>query len=188
MHLIVGLGNPGKEFEHTRHNAGFDTVSLLAEKHNIRLNKSRCKALTGEGVIAGQKVLLALPQTYMNLSGEAVSPLMSFYKLPLTNLLVVYDDIDLPKGRLRVRPGGSAGTHNGMRSIIYRLGQDAFARVRVGIGKPDNPQMDLKDFVVGHYPREDWKEMFDCFLRAGEAVEEILANGVEKAMSRFNGA
>lgn len=97
MHLIVGLGNPGKEFEHTRHNAGFDTVSLLAEKHNIRLNKSRCKALTGEGVIAGQKVLLALPQTYMNLSGEAVSPLMSFYKLPLTNLLVVYDDIDLPK-------------------------------------------------------------------------------------------
>ena len=178
MFLIVGLGNPGKEFAHTRHNAGFDTVGLLADKHSIRLNKSRCRALTGEGSISGQKVLLALPQTYMNLSGEAVRDLVAFYKLPLSQLIVVYDDIDLPM----------AGTHNGMRSILYQLGQEGFPRVRVGIGRPQHPQMDLKDFVVGHYPKEDWKTMFDCYLRAGEAVEAVLSEGVEKAMTKFNGA
>ncbi len=187
MHVIVGLGNPGREYEHTRHNAGFDTVTLLAQRHGIRINKLRFKSLLGEGTIAGERVLLVLPQTYMNLSGEAVRPLCDFYKLPLDNLIVVYDDIDLPRGKLRVRGAGSAGTHNGMRSILYQLGNENFPRVRVGIGRPEHPQMDLKDYVTGHFPRDEWQTMFDAYQRAGQAVEEILRSGVEKAQAAYNG-
>ena len=135
MFLVVGLGNPGRKYEHTRHNVGFDVVDILSQKYDIPLRKSRCKAITGEGVIAGQKVALALPQTYMNLSGESVVQLVNWYKPEMDQLLVCYDDIDLPDGKVRFRPSGSAGTHNGMRNIIYLLGRDDFPRMRVGTGR-----------------------------------------------------
>ena len=147
MFLVVGLGNPGRKYEHTRHNVGFDVVDILSQKYDIPLRKSRCKAITGEGVIAGQKVALALPQTYMNLSGESVVQLVNWYKPEMDQLLVCYDDVDLPDGKVRFRPSGSAGTHNGMRNIIYLLGRDDFPRMRVGTGRPPE-HMDLKDYVL----------------------------------------
>ena len=141
-YIVVGLGNPEKKYEHTRHNVGFDVLQVLSQKLDIPLNKLRCKALTGEGRIGGERVVLAAPQTYMNLSGQSVVELLRWYKADAKHLIVVYDDVDLPQGRLRVRAGGSAGTHNGMRNIVYLTGRDDFPRVRIGIGKPE-PGRDL---------------------------------------------
>ena len=136
MVLIVGLGNPGAKYARTRHNVGFDVVEILAARNQIELNRTRCKAKVGEGRIGNVRVALAQPQTYMNLSGEAVTQLVNWYKVAPEELLVVYDDVDLPFGRVRIRPKGSAGTHNGMRNILYLLGRDDFPRLRVGIGRP----------------------------------------------------
>lgn len=181
MYLIVGLGNPGAKYAHTRHNAGFDVVDILGQRFQIPLRRTRCRATIGEGVIAGQKVVLAQPETYMNLSGEAVSALVQFYKPEMSNLLVVYDDVDLPEGRLRMREKGSAGTHNGMRNIIYQLGRDDFPRLRVGIGRP--PEfMDLADYVLsGYHTPELRKTMFDAFCHAADAVEMLLRDGFARA-------
>ena len=186
MYLIVGLGNPGAQYAHTRHNVGFDVVDTLARKLGVTIGRERDEALLGECFIAGQKTILALPQTYMNLSGEAVSRLVRWYRLPPENLMVVYDDVDLPQGRLRVRAGGSAGTHNGMRNIVYLTGRDDFPRVRIGIGKPE-PGRDLAAYVLGKYPPEARQAMFDAFLRAADAVQAIVTGGAEAAMARFNG-
>ena len=186
MYLIVGLGNPGAQYAHTRHNVGFDVVDTLARKLGVTIGRERDEALLGECFIAGQKTILALPQTYMNLSGEAVSRLVRWYRLPPENLMVVYDDVDLPQGRLRVRAGGSAGTHNGMRNIVYLTGRDDFPRVRIGIGKPE-PGRDLAAYVLGKYPPEARQAMFDAFLRAADAVQAIVTDGAEAAMARFNG-
>lgn len=184
-YIVVGLGNPEKKYEHTRHNVGFDVLQVLSQKLDIPLNKLRCKALTGEGRIGGERVVLAAPQTYMNLSGQSVVELLRWYKADAKHLIVVYDDVDLPQGRLRVRAGGSAGTHNGMRNIVYLTGRDDFPRVRIGIGKPE-PGRDLAAYVLGKYPPEARQAMFDAFLRAADAVQAIVTDGAEAAMARFN--
>ena len=185
-YIVVGLGNPEKKYEHTRHNVGVDVLQVLSQKLDIPLNKLRCKALTGEGRIGGERVVLAAPQTYMNLSGQSVVELLRWYKADAKHLIVVYDDVDLPQGRLRVRAGGSAGTHNGMRNIVYLTGRDDFPRVRIGIGKPE-PGRDLAAYVLGKYPPEARQAMFDAFLRAADAVQAIVTDGAEAAMARFNG-
>lgn len=179
MYIIVGLGNPGKKYEHTRHNVGFDVVEILSQKYDIPLLKLRCKAVVGEGMIRGQRVVLAQPQTFMNLSGESVVELMNWYKAEPEHLIVVYDDVDLPEGRLRFRPSGSAGTHNGMRNIIYLLGKENFPRVRVGIGRPAEG-WDMKDWVLATYNTPELrKTMFDAYLNAADAVATLIGDGVD---------
>ncbi|HIQ83727.1 MAG TPA: aminoacyl-tRNA hydrolase [Candidatus Pullichristensenella stercorigallinarum] len=191
MYVVVGLGNPGRKYEHTRHNVGFDVVDVLAQRNNISLARLRCKAVVGEGIISGQRVALALPQTYMNLSGESVVQLVNWYKPERDQLIVCFDDVDLPEGKLRFRPSGSAGTHNGMRNIIYLLGRDDFPRLRVGIGRPPEG-WDLKDYVLtGYRTAADRQTMFDAFVAAAETVERLIAGGVDAARKRvaeFNNA
>lgn len=184
MYIIAGLGNPGKRYENTRHNIGFITVDRLGENHGIKINKIKHKALVGEGSIAGQKVLLVKPQTYMNLSGQSIREIISFYKPDISKLIVVYDDIDLPPGNMRIRPSGSAGTHNGMRSIIYDLQRDDFPRVRIGIG--GERRMSLADYVTGGFNKEERQVMEESVVRAAAAVECILSDGIDKAMNLYN--
>jgi len=186
MYLIVGLGNPGAQYEHTRHNVGFDVLTLLSEKLHIPINRSKSNALVGEGQFQGEKVALCKPQTYMNLSGEAVQALLHWYKLPPERLLVIYDDIDLAPGWLRIRKDGSAGTHNGMRSIVGCIGTEAFPRIRVGIGgRP--PAFELADWVLSRYQTpEDRQIAFDAYNAAADAAMEWMRNGVQSAMNRYN--
>ena len=186
MFIVVGLGNPGKKYEHTRHNVGFDVVEILSQKYDIPLLKLRCKAVVGEGMIRGQRVVLAQPQTFMNLSGESVVQLLNWYKPEEDHLLVAYDDVDLPEGRIRFRPSGSAGTHNGMRSVIGLLGRQDFPRLRVGVGKKPEG-WELADWVLSHYQTEaDRKTQFDAFLRAADVVDDLMKNGLESAMRMAN--
>jgi PTH1 family peptidyl-tRNA hydrolase len=184
MYIIAGLGNPGRRYENTRHNIGFITLDHLGEKHGIRINKIKYKALVGEGNIAGQKVILVKPQTYMNLSGQSIREIMSFYKPDISKLIVVYDDIDLPSGNMRIRPSGSAGTHNGMRSIIYDLQRDDFPRVRIGIG--GERKMSLADYVTGGFNKEEKKVMKESVIHAALAIETILSDGIDRAMNQYN--
>lgn len=183
LYLIVGLGNPTDQYAHTRHNAGFDVVDLLARKINAKINRHRFRALVGEAKYEGHRLILALPQTYMNLSGESVSKLVSWYKPDV--LLLVYDDADLPAGSVRVRASGSAGTHNGMRSVVESLGRADFPRVRVGIGAPPEG-WELYNYVTSHYPPEAWKIAEKSFERAAEAVLAVVRDGVDAAMREFN--
>jgi len=179
MYVVVGLGNPGRKYEHTRHNVGFDVLEVLSQKYDIPIRKIRCKAVVGEGTIRGERVVLAQPQTFMNLSGESVVQLLNWYKCEPQNLIVVYDDVDLAEGKLRFRPSGSAGTHNGMRNIIYLLGKQDFPRVRVGIGRPPEG-WDLKDWVLAPYNTPELrKTMFDAYMNAADAVATLIAEGVE---------
>ena len=168
MYIIAGLGNPGKKYENTRHNMGFLAVDLLAEKYGIRIDKIKFKALVGEGRIAGQKVLLVKPQTYMNLSGQSIVEVMNFYKVEIENLIVIYDDIDIPTGTIRLRKKGSAGTHNGMRNIVYLLGDDGFPRIRVGIGRTDGKQPDLIHYVTSGVPKEEVAPLEEALTKAAE--------------------
>lgn len=184
MYIIVGLGNPGKRYEQTKHNVGFITIDVLAEKYGIHINKIKHKALVGEGIIFGQKVLLIKPQTYMNLSGNSVREIVAYYKPPIENLVVVYDDIDIPMGSLRIRKSGSAGTHNGMRSIIYDLQNDKFPRVRIGIG--GDRHIPLSDYVIGGFRKEDKAIMEESITRAVSALECILEKGIVHAMNEYN--
>ena len=184
MYIIVGLGNPGRRYEHTKHNIGFITLDFLAERHNIKINKIKHKALIGEGIICGQKTVLVKPQTYMNLSGNSVREVVSYYKPQMENLIVVYDDIDIPKGNIRIRKRGSAGTHNGMRSVIYDLQDDGFPRVRIGIG--GERRMRLADYVTSGFHKEEKKQMEGSVIRAAEALECILSSGIDKAMNEYN--
>jgi len=183
MYIIAGLGNPGKKYENTRHNIGFITLDYLAERHDIKINKIKHKALVGEGRIAGQKVLLVKPQTYMNLSGESLREVMDYYKVDIEDMIVVYDDIDLPAGIVRIRKKGSAGTHNGMRSIVQHLGQD-FPRIRMGIG--NDRRGDLVDFVLGGFSKEDREVLEPAVERAALAIESYVDEGIEKAMNKYN--
>ena len=189
MYVVVGLGNPGRKYEHTRHNVGFDIVDVLAQRNNITLARLRCKAVVGEGTIAGQRVALALPQTYMNLSGESVVQLVNWYKPERDQLIICFDDVDLPEGKLRFRPSGSAGTHNGMRNIIYLLGRENFPRVRVGIGRPPEG-WDMKDWVLAPYQTKELRQtMFDAYLHAADVVAEWIEKGVDSArqlVGKFN--
>lgn len=184
MYVIAGLGNPGKKYENTRHNMGFITVDRLAEKHDIRIDRLKFKSLVGEGRIAGRRVLLVKPQTYMNLSGEAIREVMRFYKLEPEKLIVIYDDIDIELGALRIRKFGSAGTHNGMRSVVYQLQSDRFPRVRIGIGS--QKKGDLVNFVIGGFSKEEVPVLEDTVDRAVSAVECMLAEDVDIAMNRYN--
>lgn len=184
MYVIVGLGNPGKRYENTKHNIGFITVDFLAERNNIKVNKIKHKALVGEGMISEQKVLLVKPQTYMNLSGNSVREIMDYYRADIEKLVVIYDDVDIPMGRLRIRKKGSAGTHNGMRSIIYDLQEDGFPRVRIGIGT--DKKIPLAGYVLGGFGKEEAKLMEDAVERAALSVECILEKGIDIAMGEYN--
>lgn len=186
LFLVIGLGNPGTKYEHTRHNVGFLTIDLLSMKYGIKVAKLKHKALLGEGIIEGQRVVLAKPQTFMNLSGESIREIVEWYKVPMSNVIVVYDDIDLALGKIRVRPGGSSGTHNGMKSIIYQLQEDTFPRVRIGIGKPPE-NWDLADYVLSRFGEEERPTIIESIKKAAEAVSAIISLGTETAMNKFNG-
>lgn len=186
MFVIVGLGNPDKKYEKTRHNIGFDVIDALADKYNISVNDKKHKALCGTGVIEGMKVLLVKPQTYMNNSGESVGEIMNFYKLDAEEeLLVIFDDISLKPGNIRIRKKGSAGGHNGIKSIIANTGTQNFKRIKVGVGeKPEG--WDLADHVLGHFSEEDRKEVELAIADAVKATCLILADDIDQAMNEFN--
>ncbi|HWP79922.1 MAG TPA: aminoacyl-tRNA hydrolase [Candidatus Acidoferrum sp.] len=185
-YLIVGLGNPGREYRLTRHNVGFMAVDYLAQTAKADIRKLKFHALTGNAVIAGVPVLLMMPQTFMNLSGEAVGEAARFYKLPPERVIVIFDDADLPLGTLRVREKGSSGGHNGIKSIIAHLGSEEFPRVKIGIGPKPHPEMELADFVLQAFTAADQKVLFDRFSRVAEGVELILKGDVRLAQSRIN--
>lgn len=187
MYVLAGLGNPGKEYERTRHNTGFEAIDYLSALYRIPVGKEKFKALLGEGMIQGEKVLLVKPQTFMNNSGEALRAIMDFYRLESEKLIVIYDDIDLDSGMIRIRARGSAGTHNGMRSILYHLGTEEFPRIRIGIGKPD-PRVDLISYVLSKQSQEEQRTMIEAIEKVSEAVAVIMTSGIEAAMSKFNEA
>ncbi len=184
--VIAGLGNPGNKYENTRHNVGFSTIDLLSSKHGIKVNKLKHKALTGEGTIAGERVLLVKPQTFMNLSGECIRDIAEWYKLPMDNIIIVYDDVDLPVGTVRIRPKGSSGTHNGMKSVIYQLQSDEFPRIRIGIGKAPEG-WDLADYVLSRFSADETGAIRESIERAADAAAAIVASGVSAAMNQYNG-
>ena len=185
--LLVGLGNPGSKYESTRHNMGFLAVDGLARRKGFRFNKLRFRAWTAEWMVNGEKVLVMKPQTYMNLSGESVGEAARFYKIPADHVVVISDDISLPVGKLRIRTGGSAGGHNGLKNIIQHLGTDQFPRVRVGVGEKPHPDYDMADWVLGKFQGEDKKAIDGAVKRAADAVECLLKEGPDRAMNRFNG-
>lgn len=185
MKIIVGLGNPTNEYKDTRHNAGFMAIDAIADRHNISVDTKKHKALIGKGIIEGEKVILAKPQTYMNLSGESVREIIDFYKCDACDLIILYDDIYLDVGKLRIRKKGSAGGHNGVKNIILHTGTDVFDRIRIGVGKkPD--KYDLVDYVLGHFSNEDKVLMAGGAKDACDAVECIIRDGADKAMNKFN--
>ena len=186
MYIIVGLGNPSKQYEGTRHNAGFMTLDVLADRYNIDISEKKHKALCGKGVIEGNKVVLLKPQTFMNLSGESVRAAADFYKVAPEEIIVIYDDIRLEPGQLRVRKKGSAGGHNGMKNIIAHLGTQDFPRIRVGVGeKPAG--MDLADYVLGRFSKGERELLEEAFKEGAQAAVAILCDGIESAMNQFNG-
>ncbi len=186
MFIIVGLGNPTKEYSGTRHNVGFDVIDAIADKYNISVTERKHRAFCGSGVIAGRKVILVKPQTYMNLSGESVRGFVDFYKLDVeTEVLVIYDDVSLDVGQLRIRKKGSAGGHNGIKNIIQHLGTNVFQRIKVGVGEKPK-EYDLADYVLGHFAKAEKELMEDGYQNATEAVELILQDDIDSAMNRFN--
>ncbi len=186
MFLVAGLGNPEKKYEDTRHNIGFEAAMLFAEKNGIRLNKSKFKAVFGEGSVCGEKVIVALPQTYMNLSGESVGAIASFYKINSENIIILHDDISLPVGKIRIRPKGSAGGHNGLKSIISCIGSDTFDRIKIGVGAPQHEDYDLADYVLGKFSAEEKKLLVPVLENVCDAVKCIMSDGEQKAMNKFN--
>ena len=184
MYIIAGLGNPGKKYEQTRHNMGFLAGDFLAEKYDIKVNKIRFRALTGEGRIAGQKVLLLKPQTYMNLSGESVRLALEYYKVSPQELIVIYDDIDIQAGMIRIRKKGSAGTHNGMRNILYHIRTEDFPRIRVGIGS--GRKEDMINYVTGSVPKDEITLLKEAADKAACGAACIVEKGIEKAMNEYN--
>lgn len=187
MFLIAGLGNPGRKYEKTRHNMGFDVVDELIDRYRIPQGGIGHKAMYGKGIIAGEKVMLAKPLTYMNLSGESIREFVNYYKIdPETELLVIYDDIDLEPGQIRIRKKGSAGGHNGIKSIIGQLGTQNFYRIKVGVGaKPSG--WDLADHVLGHFSSQERELVDEAVKKAADAVETILEKGIDAAMNQYNG-
>ena len=185
MYLIAGLGNPTREYEKTRHNVGFEAIDILADKAGTTVTEKKHKALYGKGYIGGQKVILAKPQTYMNLSGESIREIADFYKIEPENIIILCDDINLSEGQLRIRLKGSAGGHNGIKSIIAHLGTQEFPRVKVGIGEKP-PRMDLADYVLGHFSSGEKKIMEEAAKEAADAICEIVNVGIEQAMNDHN--
>ena len=186
MFIIVGLGNPTAEYAGTRHNVGFDVIDAIADKYNISVTERKNRAFCGKGMIAGQKVILVKPQTYMNLSGESVRGLVDYYKIDVeTELLIIFDDVSLDVGQLRIRKKGSAGGHNGIKSIIQHLGTNVFQRVKVGVGEKSK-EYDLADYVLGHFSKAEKEIMLEGYRRTTEAIEMILQGNLDAAMNEFN--
>ena len=185
-YMIVGLGNPGRQYETTRHNAGFICLDLLSEKHGIKITKLKFKSLMGDGRINGRRCLLLKPQTFMNLSGEAVRDAAEFYKIPPERIIVICDDITLDPGKIRIRRKGSAGGQNGMKNIIYHLNSDNFPRIKVGIGAKPNPDYDLADWVLSHFTKDEAKLIKEAAEKAVGSVEYMVEDKIDKAMSEYN--
>ena len=184
--LVVGLGNPGSQYENTRHSAGFAVIDALADRGDFPVQRLKFHALTNTATVGGQGVLVMKPVTYMNLSGQAVGEAARFYKISPDHVLVISDDVDLPLGKLRIRKGGSAGGHNGLKSIIQHLGTDQFPRLKVGVGGKPHPDYDMADWVLGKLQGEDKRIMDDAAVRAAQAVECLLSQGIDRAMNQFN--
>lgn len=185
MYLIVGLGNPEPDYSKTRHNMGFDVINELAEKYEIDLSRTKYEGIYGSGIIGEEKVVLVKPQTYMNSSGKCIKPFVDFYKIPLENVLVIFDDMDIPVGEIKVRKQGSGGSHNGAKSVIHELKSELFPRIRVGIGKPIE-EYNSVDYVIGEIDEETYSKLQEGVPKAITAIEEVLKNGIEVAMSRCN--
>ena len=187
MYIIVGLGNPGRQYENTRHNIGFDVIETLADRNYIAVLEKKHKAIIGKGFVEGQKCILAKPQTFMNLSGESVRQLLDYYKVDEeSELIVISDDVSLDVGQIRIRKKGSAGGHNGLKNIIAHLGHDTFTRVKMGVG--EKPQgYDLADYVLGHFTDQERKVMDEAAKRAADAIHTIIVKGADAAMNEFNG-
>lgn len=186
MFLIAGLGNPGKQYEMTRHNIGFEVIDYISKEYNIKVNKIKHKALIGEGMLQGERVILAKPQTYMNLSGESIREICSYYKLGAENIIIIYDDIAIPSGSVRIRAKGSAGGHNGMKSIIYQLQTDEFMRLRIGVGAPKHKDYDLKDYVLGRFGRDEADDIISAVKSCPDALVMMMRSGANAAASKFN--
>jgi peptidyl-tRNA hydrolase, PTH1 family len=186
MYIIVGLGNPGKKYEATRHNIGFMAIDQIADKYNISVDKERMKAYIGEGNINGEKVVLVKPQTYMNLSGEAVGALARWYKVEPEHIITIYDDMDIEVGRIRIRKQGRAGGHNGIKSLIQHLGTENFPRVKLGIGRPNIPGMNTADYVLGVIPKEEVPRVEEVLEAAVNSIEYALEHNIDLAMNKFN--
>lgn len=185
MYLIVGLGNPENEYSHTRHNMGFDTINQIAKNNNIEITKNKFKGILENTIIQNQKVILLKPQTYMNLSGQSVKEVAEFYNLKPEEIIVIYDDIDIEKGHIKIRKKGGAGSHNGMKSVVEELQSTDFARIRVGIGQPEF-KSDMINYVIGKVSQEEQEILQQGVEKAAKAVEEILKNGIDIAMNKFN--
>ncbi len=185
MYLIVGLGNPEEEYSRTRHNMGFDVINQIAINYNIKVNKNKFNSLYGIGTIAKEKVLLVKPQTYMNLSGEAVRNFKKFYKLEANNIIVIYDDLDIEPGSIKIRKQGGPGTHNGMKSVVSEINTEAFPRIRIGIGNPQYKN-DLLNYILTKIPDEEYKVLQKAIYNAANSVEEIIKNGIDIAMNKYN--
>ncbi|MGI5949674.1 aminoacyl-tRNA hydrolase [Peptoniphilus sp.] len=185
MYIIVGLGNPGKKYEATRHNVGFRTIDTLADKLNIKVNKIKFKGLLGEGRIADEKVILLKPQTFMNNSGESIVEVLNFYKLQPKDVFVIADDIDIEFAQLKIKKNGSAGTHNGLKSIVNLTGSKDFARFKIGVGKK-HPNEDLASFVLSNFPAKDKKHIDACIEACADAVIEAVTDGIDRAMNNYN--
>ena len=184
--IVVFLGNPGPKYRDTRHNAGFMAADAMEKKLGVSINRLRFKALTAQATLGGEKVLLLKPQTYMNLSGESVSPAAAFYKVPPEHIIVVSDEVSLPIGKLRIRKSGSAGGHNGLKNIIAMLGTDAFPRIRMGVGAPPHADYDMADWVLSSFKNQDADDMRSLAVRVCDAVECYIAEGPDRAMNKFN--
>ena len=185
MYLIIGLGNPEEEYARTRHNMGFDTINKISEKYNIKVNKSKFNSLYGTGTIEGEKVILVKPQTYMNLSGNAVRDFMNFYKVSSEEIIVIYDDLDIDPGIIKIRKKGGPGTHNGMKSVVNEIQTQVFCRIRVGIGNPEYKN-DLLNYILTRIPDEQYKILENSIKNAADAVGEIIKNGIDSAMNKYN--
>lgn len=185
-YMIVGLGNPGTKYENTRHNAGFICVDALCEKHGISVKKLKFKSLLGEGKIGGKRCLIVKPQTFMNLSGEAVRDAAQFYKIKPENIIVIFDDISLAPGKMRIRRKGTDGGHNGIKNIIYHLASDNFPRIKVGVGAKPHPDYDLADWVLSRFSKDEMKEIMKVAENTMSAIEYMVNGDIDKAMSEFN--
>lgn len=185
--IVVGLGNPGTKYDNTRHNVGFRVLDLVADGLGVKINRSKFKALTATATIAGEKVLLMKPQTFMNASGLSVEPAAAFYKVPAERILVIFDDISLPVGKIRIRGEGSAGGHNGLKSLISSLGKQSFPRIKVGVGEKPHPDYDLADWVLSKFSAKEEKSLAPAVEHAAAAVEEVLKNGFAAAAGKYNG-
>ena len=185
MYLIVGLGNPEADYSKTRHNMGFNTINKIAEKYGIEINKKKFDSLYGEGFIENEKVILLKPQTYMNLSGKAIVQVVNFYKIPLGNVCVIYDDMDIKPGEIKIRKKGGPGSHNGMKSVVAELNSEEFPRIRVGIGTPKFKD-DSINYVIGAIPEDEVKSLDEATTKAQEAMISILKDGIDNAMNKFN--